>query len=123
MKPIPAIDESGEFVEVELVTGIRVVVMALGEDHAHALDGNYVWRVSPETFKDWPAVRDRVERARLNRIYAKAPFRDAPKRPSFAEALESELIAEVKGASNYEQKIAIDYASCIVKRARAASGE
>lgn len=68
MKPIPAIDENREFVEATLVGGATVIVLCFEGEVIRALEPpGYMWQLVPGSFKDWPAVRERVERARLSR--------------------------------------------------------
>ena len=68
MKPIPAIDENREFVEATLVGGATVIVLCFEGEVIRALEPpGYMWQLVPGSFKDWPAVRERVERARGER--------------------------------------------------------
>lgn len=143
MKPIPAIDENGDWIEAEIVDGSRVMVLAWGvdgdHDYAHTLVGRHVWRMDADTFNDWPAIRERVERARKAReaalqhaadviqqdIAAQHGVCQRPKRPSFAEALEAELRGMLSPLANaYSPEVKQHLALCdAIKRARAASGE
>lgn len=105
MKPIPAIDEAGNWIEAELTNGAHMTLMAISHSnvassYAITLQGEYGVRVPPDIFKDWPAVRERVERARKARetalqhaaeiiqqdIAAQHGACPRPKRPSFARA-------------------------------------
>lgn len=68
MKPIPAIDENGEFVEATLASGATVIVLCFEGEVIRALEPpGYMWQLDPGSFKDWSAVRERVERARKMR--------------------------------------------------------
>lgn len=140
MKPIPAIDEDGDFVEATLegIAGerIRIVWICGAEVAAYKVvpireDDFAVFYLDPDDIKDWPAVRERVERAREERenalqyaanviqqdIAAQHGVCGRPGKPSFAEALEREVnVYEPTMVSTGDLKR-------IIKRARAASGE
>lgn len=76
MKPIPAIDEHGEFVEARVGhrggEPIRIVWI-----HGDEVAGYPVYPINPDDYavaywrtediSDWPAVRERVERSRAER--------------------------------------------------------
>lgn len=181
MKPIPAIDENGEFVEATLRNGEKVVLLSLAPDWIRGLIqhehfecdicwyplGNYKRTADAHLLDiiDLPAVRERVERAmkmreardrvameefarrqtgapakkeiRKGRVEVKndgdtliylehdkdTGWTPIPKRPSFAEALESDLETESRRSSCREVRDAIGAVWAAVRRARAASGE
>lgn len=181
MTPIPAIDENGDFVEVTLGSE-RVCVMGYDDAYVILMDGGMPWRCRVENLSDWPAVRERVERARGERervaredakrleafgvedrtdagvkvtyspsgaasvdsrelfekviepLLAESQRRqairahagvDEPRTPSFAEALEAELRAQLAPEANmFVPEVQRHLALCdAIKRARAASGE
>lgn len=149
MKPIPAIDEAGNWIEAELQNGATMTLMAIcpddaGYSYAITLQGEYGVRVPPDIFKDWPAVRERVERARL--VGASVEVRVHPggaitvraidnggnaksfaerSKPSFAEALEREAAT---ARDNIERRRPYEHIEwrdlvLLISAARAASGE
>lgn len=77
MKPIPALDENGEFVEATLRSGEKCPIFTLDDGDGiiqgpHPLSWNssgrcYNTRESDSDITDLPAVRERVERARKAR--------------------------------------------------------
>lgn len=133
MKPIPAIDENGEWIDVSIVGGVNVTLLALGGAYCIVVDpdGN-PFRLPSHLIADLPAVRERVERTRKalenalqyaanviqQDIAAQHGVCARPKRPSFAEALEAEFRTYKPSAPLWAGEI-----EACIKRARAASGE
>lgn len=147
-KPIPALDESGEFVEAKLRDGGTATVYAFANCQVHGNlrgtaaywedDGIFILGMESDSdIINLPEIRATVERARKMReasvdyglqFTPMNAIPSTPARPTFAEALEREanLLYEAGVAIHGSERPETNVYRALIKaveRARRASGE